>query len=57
MGVNLPSVQALRHDHYRGICVACNLTGKSKKGSMGRGHATGDHGRRTSGTPKKYRES
>jgi hypothetical protein len=38
--VNFPSVEALRPDHYGGICATHNLAGQSKKVSVGRGHAT-----------------
>jgi hypothetical protein len=52
--VNEPYVESLRPDHCGGICVAHKLAGQSKKGSVGRGHVTGDHGRRIRG---KHRES
>jgi hypothetical protein len=40
MGVNRPSVEALRPDHCGGIRATRDLAGQSKKGSVGRGERT-----------------
>jgi hypothetical protein len=51
MGVNHPSIEALRPDHYEGIHATCDLAGQSKKGSVGeKERRTGNGRRRTGGT-------